>query len=699
MWLPVSVGKVVTSACGGARLQVVMFARHDCGDEPASDHTNSSSLRGGWGDAGGEGGGGARVIPTRLLGAQDTHVTAHDYFDWHQLLGFAPFEHECGLQCGGGKEEEGGGGGASHCWPLCTGVSALVLQLSILHVVCLFTRMSLYLDRRSAGSDAAAAADGRGEGVAGEGDGLEDARGQDAAEETQSRLLLSRMLGKGTGLTGVVVLFVHALTVADVKHCGFVAFAVALCSAGRRVSTRVWPSAIRYIAVVIMLDFVWHLKSSLPPVPVLGLGLTREDALWSWNALGAQLLVYVLLTQHQLHRARAEALERRMDALGHRDAAVRGADVGEDEDGRLWPKVEKVAHAGLRKVRTLWRHVGAVWDVVGFYLLYIVMLLHALGLSQAGTWALDGTPCRPTVMSLFYLLGLFVFVMLHCLHGWHGHGMTAVLRAWYVVMPAAVVLLALRYVAQFPGVSDFLQRALGNSLGQDALLDLGLARAPGKADAHVDVFWSLLGDAVVVGVLAGQPRRLSHAARFHARQEAVLLWWRDVVDTVGDAILQVALFLAVDKRQSLIGLGYLLMTVLFLMRPDLIQRLWLLPLVFAQSVCLLQLAAHLSTVVSAVHSLDPACPSGAKCVEVPSGGSNDCWIGWVGLDTCPLAYAKPNSLLILVSRGLPISPFFPGPHCFSVLHCLTHAPTRWASGREKGRDRATWRRSVREKQA
>jgi len=570
-------------------------------------------------------------------------------------------------------------------------VPALVLQLSILHVVCLLTRVSLYLQRRrSAAIHVSPAAGGRDEVV--EDRRREDTRGGADTKEMLSRILISKLLGKATGFTGVAVLFVHALAVADVKHLGFVSFSIALCSAGSRVSALVWPQAIKYLAFSILVDFVWHLKSSLPPVPVLGLGLTREDALWSWDALGAELLVYVLLTQHQLHLARAQRLQRHLDGMSDRGAEAGGVDAGDEEDERPW--VEKIAYAGLCKVQALWRQGEAVWQMLGFYLVYVVMLLHAVGLSQAGTWAWDGAPCRPTAISLLYLLGLFVFLMTHCLHGWRGHGMVAALRVWYVVMPSAVLLLALRYVAQFPGVSDFLQLTLGQSLGPDTLVDLGLALAPAKEGAGGDVFWALLGDALVVGVLAGQSRRLSRAARLDASQESLLLWWRDVVDTFGDAILQVALFLAVDKRQSLIGLGYLLLTVLFLMRPDLIQQLWLLPLVYAQSVCLVQLAAHLSIVVSALHTLDPACPGGAECVGVASGGSNDCWIVWAGLNTCPLAYAKPDSMLILISRGLPcpslLAPLFRTPSCFSVLNCslaslqTAEASERWGQG-----DRAT----------
>jgi len=67
-----------------------------------------------------------------------------------------------------------------------------------------------------------------------------------------------------------------------------------------------------------------------------------------------------------------------------------------------------------------------------------------------------------------------------------------------------------------------------------------------------DVFWTLIGDAVVVAFLAAQPQRLARAARVSTsarsgRWEGAgwVLWWRDIVNTFGDAILQVALFLAV----------------------------------------------------------------------------------------------------------------------------------------------------------
>ena len=44
---------------------------------------------------------------------------------------------------------------------------------------------------------------------------------------------------------------------------------------------------------------------------------------------------------------------------------------------------------------------------------------------QVGTWVLDSEACRPTVVSLVYLLAALSFVALHCLRGWQGRGLVA----------------------------------------------------------------------------------------------------------------------------------------------------------------------------------------------------------------------------------------------------------------------------------
>lgn len=261
-------------------------------------------------------------------------------------------------------------------------------------------------------------------------------------------------------------------------------------------------------------------------------------------------------------------------------------------------------------------------------------------------------------MTLLYLIGVFCLVSLHSLRGCDGAGLSGALQGWYVVLPSAVVLLAVRYASQFPSVSEWLQQAIGH----DVVSDLGLSRAPNQSDRPNDVFWNLIGDAVVVAFLAAQPQRLASATRARAdwRVNAApffISWWHDVVNTFGDAILQVVLFLAVDRRQSVIGLGYLSFTVIFLMRPDLIQRLWMLPQLYAQCVCVLQTAVGLSTVRAWLHSFDPTCPP----YVCSTGGSCECWVSWVGLElqvqTEPLSLVRllAADLVVVVSSALVIS--------------------------------------------
>jgi hypothetical protein len=178
----------------------------------------------------------------------------------------------------------------------------------------------------------------------------------------------------------------------------------------------------------------------------------------------------------------------------------------------------------------------------------------------------------------------------------------------------------------------------------------------------------MIGDAVVVVFLAAQPRRLARAASQSLSSRELkelpavwLLWWRDVIDTFGDALLQVALFLAVDQRQSVIGAGYLLFTVVFLMQPHLIQRFW-------------QLAVRLDTAQVLLQRLDPACPlwpAHADPQQPPplSANSSNCWSVWVGFD--PLLQQEqrdsPLALLVLMFPDLLV--------VASSAMVLTRAPT------------------------
>jgi hypothetical protein len=138
------------------------------------------------------------------------------------------------------------------------------------------------------------------------------------------------------------------------------------------------------------------------------------------------------------------------------------------------------------------------------------------------------------------------------------------------------------------------------------------------------------------------------AARVRQRAPALhqwFLWWSDIVDTFGDVIMQMALFLAVNSRQSVIGFGYLMFTVLFLLRPDHIQRLWFLPNVYAQSVCVLQVLVQFNTVRNLIISVDPACLDddapqllgqlGPQVGGATGGGSSasQCWLTWIGFDS------------------------------------------------------------------
>ena len=344
----------------------------------------------------------------------------------------------------------------------------------------------------------------------------------------------------------------------------------------------------------------------------------------------------------------------------------------------------------------------AGWNRVGFVFVYAVLLLHALGLTQAGTWALEGgRPAEITFIMLFYLLAVFYLVALHSLRGWSGDGLVAALPAWYVVLAAAVVLLALRYASHLPGVSSWLL----SSLGQDLLSDLGLAAAPPSRQVWGGgLLWDMVGDAVVVVFLAAQPRRLARAASRSLSSRELqelpavwLLWWRDVIDTFGDALLQVALFLAVDQRQSVIGAGYLLFTVVFLMQPHLIQRFWLLTQLYAMCVCVLQLAVRLDTAQVLLQRLDPACPlwpAHPDPQQPPpmSANSSSCWSVWVGFD--PLLQQEqrdsPLALLVLMLPDLLVvaSSAMVLTRAHSPAHThprtLTRAPTasmRFSSGR------------------
>ncbi len=226
-------------------------------------------------------------------------------------------------------------------WPLCAGVGELMLQQTILHLLCGMARTSRFMQARAAEAASAAAADAA-EATEAAGGGVEgsvgirsdEESGDEEEAEMLSRIMLCRIGADVAGIGGVLLLFVIGLSQADVKHSAFLAFAVALCAVSdvgatsergiaraKATKTRTWVQATCYVALVIVLDFLWHLGAPdglLPPVPLLGLGGSGGDPLWSWSVLGAEVLVYVLLTQFQLQRVRALTLSGELDERARR---------------------------------------------------------------------------------------------------------------------------------------------------------------------------------------------------------------------------------------------------------------------------------------------------------------------------------------------------------------------------------------------
>ena len=328
------------------------------------------------------------------------------------------------------------------------GVLALVLQQLILHLTVLLARLAIHLRGGSAATcvrgmaqpAALSPVSGEPEAV----DGAEQAgdidceRGGDSArrsgaarahgeEETGGSIssIWGRVSDSSAGIAGVLLLFLHGLSVADVKHCGMVGFAVVLCAAHGRSSARRWRMAVVYLGVVIVLDYLWHFESSLPAFPILGLGVSRGQMLWSWDALGAEMALFVLLACHmmridgrraQMSLSSGSVDERLLDQHGGpaREMAGTGArleqsllecasrappscsepgaqvaqahEAADEANEAAWPRACQVS---LQEVHRLAIGVAALWDMLGFLFVYLAMLVHALGVTQMGTWAFD----------------------------------------------------------------------------------------------------------------------------------------------------------------------------------------------------------------------------------------------------------------------------------------------------------------------
>jgi hypothetical protein len=309
-------------------------------------------------------------------GGGGRHGEAGGGWKWYALLGLVPFEPQCDLGASGVSE-------SADVWPLCAGVGELMLQQTILHLLCGMARTSRHMQLRAAEAVSAAAADASSAEAAGGGVeasvgiASDEESGDEEEAEMLSRIMLCRIGADVAGIGGVLLLFVIGLSKADVKHSACLAFAVALCAVSdvgatsepgiaraKATKTRTWVQATCYIALVIVLDFLWHLGAPdclLPPVPLLGLGGSGGDPLWSWSVLGAEMLVYVLLTQFQLQRVRALTLSGEFDerrrtgrlagvvcgGLGGREAGAGGGSAVEEHAG---PVVGREGGGGVKEV-------------------------------------------------------------------------------------------------------------------------------------------------------------------------------------------------------------------------------------------------------------------------------------------------------------------------------------------------------------
>ncbi len=311
----------------------------------------------------------------------------------------------------------------------------MLLQQTIIHLTCLFARLSFHLSKhpRTAPRDssatvaryspprAAASAPVAGAEAAQERRGAVSGSvvcaGGSGGGDGSVRSFWAQASASSAGIASVLLLFLHGLSVADVKHCGLVGFAVVLCAAQGRRSVRTWRLAVVYVGVAIVVDYLWHFDALLPPLPLLGLGTATGGPLWAWDALGAEMLVFVLLALHMMrletsreHRGDAECPDAsvrvadaqpeayRQPPAAERAARHEGPAVVGGEQGVPVEGAEEVKEAGWRCALQGWlrgvyraaKGVGVLWDLTGFLFVYIVMLVHALGITQMGTWALDG---------------------------------------------------------------------------------------------------------------------------------------------------------------------------------------------------------------------------------------------------------------------------------------------------------------------
>lgn len=242
------------------------------------------------------------------------------------------------------------------------------------------------------------------------------ARSRTEDAQGRPRTIWSRVSDSGAGIAGVLLLFLHGLSVADVKHCGLVGFAVILCAAHGRSRARTWRMAVVYLGVVILLDYTWLQvpEALLPSLPTLGLGVSRGQAVWSWDTLGAEIVLFVLLSCQIMRMEDMRVSTSRLGAARRAEARLSDEDSGApssreeaasggleqssaceprmqvDDDHEVlesgWPWVCRI---GLLEMNKLTTHVGAFWDMMGFLFVYLAMLVHALGVTQMGTWVFD----------------------------------------------------------------------------------------------------------------------------------------------------------------------------------------------------------------------------------------------------------------------------------------------------------------------
>eukprot|EP00960_Hanusia_phi_P062596 765209-Hanusia_phi.AAC.1 len=94
------------------------------------------------------------------------------------------------------------------------------------------------------------------------------------------------------------------------------------------------------------------------------------------------------------------------------------------------PTDKSWAHSMIVAYREMQLNLRTSWNLVGFVLVYILIMLYGMGCYMKLRWWMGEKEIHMTVDVIVYLLVSFLFLVVHSLLGWKGNGLEIAHKMW-----------------------------------------------------------------------------------------------------------------------------------------------------------------------------------------------------------------------------------------------------------------------------